>query len=210
MTDWCYSQRLRAQLQQRLDNFQRQPLAAPAKHAAAVALVIVADQRGDASVLLTLRSARLGRHAGQYALPGGRIDSGETAEQAARRELEEELALPLGTDSLMGQLDDYSTRSGFCISPFVYWGGRQVQLVPSEDEVAEVYWLPFVELDSEAIPLFEDGVEAERPVLYSCLPTLGGNMYAPTAALLYQFREVLLRGKSTRVAHFDQPAFAWR
>ena len=33
---------------------------------------------------------------------------------------------------------------------------------------------------------------------------------APTAAILYQFREVCILGRDTRVAHFDQPAFAWR
>ena len=40
------------------------------------------------------------------------------------------------------------------------------------------------------------------------LPTLGHHLYAPTAAMMYQFREVALRGEATRVAHFDQPDFA--
>jgi hypothetical protein len=76
-------------------------------------------------------------------------------------------------------------------------------------EVEEAYHIPLAELDSPAIPHFDDGPEAGRPVLYSRLPSLGHAMYAPTAAILYQFREVALRGLHTRVAHYDQPTFAW-
>jgi hypothetical protein len=39
---------------------------------------------------------------------------------------------------------------------------------------------------------------------------MGSEVYAPTAAMLYQFREVAMRGLATRVAHFDQPRFAWK
>jgi hypothetical protein len=35
-------------------------------------------------------------------------------------------------------------------------------------------------------------------------------IYAPTAAFLYQFREVVIKGRETRVLHYDQPRFAWR
>lgn len=210
MSDWRFNTALRQQLQQHIAVFENKQYADSDSRSAAVAVVVVADAQDNACVLLTLRSHQLGRHAGQFALPGGRVDDGESTEQAARRELHEELGLELGSDALLGRLDDYCTRSGFCISPFVYWGGRQPLLRPSADEVAEVYWIPLSELDSVAIPLFDKGVEEGRPVLYSCLPSLGDNMYSPTAALLYQFREVALRGLDTRVAHYDQPAFAWR
>ena len=152
----------------------------------------------------------MGCHAGQYALPGGKVDLGESAEQAAFRELEEELGLTLPPEALLGRLDDYPTRSGFRIQPFVLWGGADPALSPDAGEVAQVFRIPFSELDSPAIPLFQDGVEPDRPVLYSDLPSVGTTMFSPTASLLYQFREVCLRGQPTRVAHYDQPAFAWR
>ena len=152
----------------------------------------------------------MGRHAGQYALPGGKVDPGETAEQAAFRELHEELGLDLSDDALLGRLDDYPTRSGFCIQPFVLWAGEDPVLTPAPDEVAQIYRIPFAEMDSDAIPLFSPGETAERPVLYSDFPSVGTTMFSPTAAVIYQFREVCLRGCSTRVAHYDQPRFAWK
>jgi 8-oxo-dGTP pyrophosphatase MutT (NUDIX family) len=67
---------------------------------------------GGAALLLCRRASRLRRHAGQWALPGGRIDEGEAPLDAALRELDEELGVRLGADSVVGWLDDYPTRSG--------------------------------------------------------------------------------------------------
>ena len=174
--------------------------------------IVVTSRPGEdeAAVLFTLRSSRLGRHGGQFALPGGRIDEGESDIAAALRELDEELGVKLGEDHVLGRLDDYATRSGFRITPVVAWAGPGLHLKPHEGEVEETYHIPLAELDSAAIPHFDAGPEPGRPVLYSRLPSLGHQMYAPTAALLYQFREVALRGEATRVAHYDQPAFAWK
>lgn len=210
MSPWLYNKSLRAELLVRTQSFDYHIARDSGLREASVALVVVGMPNGEAAVLLTLRAARLGRHSGQFALPGGRVDAEEALEHAARRELFEELGLQLGAEDLLGRLDDYQTRSGFCISPFVYWGGSQPVLQPSDDEVDSVYHVPLSELDSVAIPRFEAGVDPERPVLYSQFPSVGCSMYSPTAALMYQFREVLLRGEATRVAHFDQPAFAWQ
>ena len=177
---------------------------------ASVAIVIVEDDAGDPAILLTLRPVRMGRHSNQYALPGGKVDPGESAEDAAFRELHEELGLNLPRNALLGRLDDYPTRSGFRMSPFVLWAGSGVGLVPESSEVASVHHIPFAELDSDAIPLFTEGQTPERPVLYSSFPALGTQMYSPTASIIYQFREVALRGQATRVAHYDQPRFAWK
>ena len=195
---------LRATLRQRASAFSPHASEDHGLRAAAVAIV-VAVVHGVAVVLLTLRTNRLGRHAGQFALPGGKIDGGECACEAARRELHEELGLALPASARIGQLDDYHTQSGFCIRPLVYWQGELTRLSPSVDEVAAVYQIPLAELDSNGLPEPRSG----EPYC-SYLPSIGCQMYAPTAALLYQFREVLIRGRNTRLDDICEPRFAWR
>ena len=179
---------------------------------AAVALVVSGSRSNPSNpgIFLTRRPVKLNQHSGQYALPGGKVDQGETPIEAALRELEEELGLTLDSSAVLGCLDDYPTRSDFRITPVVVWAGTDCKLDPSPDEVAKVFHIPFTELDSDAIPVFEEGVDKDRPVLCSEFPALGHRMYSPTAAMIYQFREVAIRGKCTRVSHYDQPRFAWR
>lgn len=202
---------LRARIAERLSRFPRLALDGAGMRHAAVAIVVARARAGDeACVLLTLRPATMRRHSSQYALPGGRMDAGETVIETALRELHEELRLELGPDAVLGLLDDYPTRSGFRITPVVLWGGVVSRIDPDPVEVAEVFRIPFRELDSDAMPLFRDTAHFDHPMLYSRLPTLGEPMYAPTAAMLYQFREAAIRGLATRVAHYGQPEFAWK
>ena len=147
-------------------------------------------------------------HAGQRAYPGGRVDPGETAEQAALRELEEEVGLRLDSSAVLGRLDDYATRSGYVITPVVVWGGNNVRLRPNPDEVARIHRVPISELMRDDAPILDSIAESDHPVLK--MP-LGDEWFAaPSAAIAYQFREVALLGRHTRVAHFEQPYFAWQ
>jgi 8-oxo-dGTP pyrophosphatase MutT (NUDIX family) len=168
----------------------------------------VAGTAGGAAVLLTRRSAKLRAHAGQWALPGGRVSARETPLDAALRELHEELGLDLGSSDLLGRLDDYSTRSGYVITPFVFWGGADPVLNPNPDEVARVYRIGLHELCRPDSPRFIRIPESERPVIQ--LPIGTDLIHAPTAAVLYQFRAVAYEGRSERVDHLEQPVFAWR
>ncbi len=175
---------------------------------AAVAIIITTDEFGQARFLITRRAPRLGKHAGQWALPGGVIDPDETSEAAARRETFEEIGLSLAEDALLGRLDSYETRSGFVISPFVYWAADTGQLRPNPSEVAFIRHVPLSALSTPGYPVFLPGDVAERPILRMSLGDR--HIHAPTAALLYQFREVALSGRYLSVAHFDQPEFARR
>ncbi|MEM7427720.1 MAG: CoA pyrophosphatase [Pseudomonadota bacterium] len=200
---------LRAQIAANLDRFTVRPLNGEGLRRAAVALVVVSAEEGAAPcVLLTLRPVNIKRHSNQYALPGGRLDDGETPEQAALRELHEELGVDLPHDEIIGPLDDYATRSGFLITPVVVWGGAMGEMAPDPGEVDSVYRIPFSDLLDPAIPILTPSDAGEHPILSAHIATLGHTVWAPTAALLYQFREVAIRGLDTRVAHFDQPAFA--
>jgi 8-oxo-dGTP pyrophosphatase MutT (NUDIX family) len=161
-----------------------------------------------AALLLTRRPLTLRNHAGQWALPGGRMDEGETPEEAALRELREEVGLELAPDDVLGCLDDYATRSGFVITPVVMWAGRADALVPNPEEVSRIHRIPVQELMREDAPMLDPGEDPMRPVMR--MPVGNRWIAAPTAAILYQFRELCIAGRATRVAHFDQPRFAWR
>jgi 8-oxo-dGTP pyrophosphatase MutT (NUDIX family) len=178
------------------------------RRAAAVAVVLLPDAEGRACLLLTKRTPRLRAHGGQWALPGGRIDAGETPVAAALRELSEEVGLTRGKDAVLGLLDDYGTRSGFIITPVVVWGGSNVALEPNPDEVASVHRVPLTELDKPDVPRLISIPESDRPVIQ--LPLLGTLIHAPTAAVVFQAREVVVHGRPTRVDHFEQPVWAWR
>jgi 8-oxo-dGTP pyrophosphatase MutT (NUDIX family) len=194
---------LRARLRGNLGAFERRAAPAGGLRHAAVAVVVVGDAQGRACFLLERRAGGLRSHGGQYALPGGRVDDGEDVEAAARRELVEELGWSAGEH--LGALDDYVTRSGYRISPVVLWGAAEPALDPNPAEVADVYLVPFAGVGEPrllAIP------ESDRPVLQ--LPLLGTLLHAPTAAVVHQAMEVGLAGRATRVAHLEQPVFAWR
>ena len=192
-------------LEYRLREFERVPIERPELRAASVAVCVLL--REDVPCLLiTRRAAGLRNHSGQWALPGGSREPGESVPDAALRELREETGVVVGGDEVLGVLDDFATRSGFLITPVVVWGGPVGALSRQASEVARIHVIPLADFDRPPellrIP--------ESPALVLRLALLGGYVYAPTAAIIYQFCQLALRGLTTRVAHFEQPVFAWR
>ena len=161
-----------------------------------------------AALILTRRSSGLRKHAGQWAFPGGSMDPGETPERTALRELEEEVGAQLEEDNILGRLDDFTTRSGFVITPIVIWGGEDLLLKPNPDEVASIHRIPLEEFFREDAPVLQSIPESDDPVLL--MPVGQGWIASPTGAIIYQFREVALKGLEVRVAHYEQPYFAWK
>ena len=109
---------------------------------------------------------------------------------------------------MLGLLDDYPTRSGYVITPVVVWGPATVPLTANPREVASVHRIPLTDLEHPDVPELRAIPESDRPVI--SLPLAGTHIHAPTAAVLYQLREVAVAGRATRVAHFEQPVFAWK
>src|SRR5580692_4571857 len=201
----------RRNIAERCAAFARLPAAEPApalkRAAVAIALVEADDGPGGTALLLTLRAAGLRAHRGQWALPGGRCDEGESSVQASLRELHEELGLELGPDDVLGLLDDYPTRSGYLITPVVVWAAAGAALSPNPAEVASVHRIALEEIERpEAFDFVAIPESARRVIRFR---HAGQFIHAPTAALIYQFREVLA-GRDTRVAELEQPVFAWK
>jgi len=220
-------ERLREAIAGRLEVFQPRTIAVEDSSHAAVAILITdvghgADLPGlpnyaswqrIASLVLTRRAQHLRNHPGQWAFPGGRLDAGETPVVAALREMHEEIGVDLPESAVLGQLDDFVTRSGFVMTPIVIWGGTALAVEPNPGEVASIHRIPlgeFLRADAPRLDPVEGLPEGPggHPILR--MPVGDDHIAAPTAALIYQFREVCLLGRHTRVAHFAQPEFAWR
>ena len=213
---------LRERIEQRLRGFDVRAVGDHAHRAAAVAIAVTEEGFGAAlsglpqhttwseraALILTRRAEQLRDHAGQWAVPGGRIEPGETPEQAALRELFEEVHLELDASAVLGRLDDYVTRSGFVITPVVVWAGPARATTPNPAEVQSIHRIPIDEFLRADAPMLDASDDPARPVLR--MPVGDTWIAAPTAAVLYQFSELCIEGRATRVAHFDQPPFAWK
>lgn len=198
---------LRSRIQSHIHQFDdRRAPEGDLKHAAVS--VIVIGHGAEAAFLITKRSPRLNAHSGQWALPGGRVDTGETPLQAALREMQEEINVDLTADHLLGTLDDYPTRSGYRITPYVFWAGDEITPEPNPSEVASIHRVLLKDLAHAETPEFATIPESERPLIR--LNIVNTQVHAPTAAVLYQFREVAIFGRDTRVEHLEQPVWAWR
>ena len=209
--DCPFNDAFRGYVARRCAAFPRLPASEAAgglkRAAVAITLLETEDGSGAAAFVLTRRTHRLRAHGGQWALPGGRCDEGETAVQAALRELDEEIALRLGANDVLGMLDDYPTRSGYLITPVVLWAGVDARIHVNQEEVASVHRIALAEVMRPDAVDFVTIPESDRRVIRVKINS--SLVHAPTAAVIYQFCEVLA-GRDTRVAELEQPVFAWR
>ena len=198
------SELLRASIVANLAVFPRLTLDLGERRAAAVAIVL-APLDGVTSYILTRRALTMRRGAGNYALPGGNVEPGEDAIEAARRETFEELGVGLGRDQALGLLDDFLTLGGHVVTPVVFWSDAPVTLIPDPTEVGEAWQNPITDLDHPGSPMSEDHPDGGEPI--QRMWVRGQWVNPPTAAWLYQFREVALHGRHTRVGHIGQPTW---
>jgi 8-oxo-dGTP pyrophosphatase MutT (NUDIX family) len=163
---------------------------------------------GGAAFLLCRRASRLSSHAAQWALPGGRVDQGESVVDAALRELDEELGISLPASTVLGLLDDYPTRSGYVMTPVVIWGGGRLEPRPAPAEVVAAYRVGLHQLQRDDSPRFIAIPESPRPVVQ--IPLGNDLIHAPTGAVLLQLRWLCMDGRHDAVDDLEQPVFAWK
>jgi 8-oxo-dGTP pyrophosphatase MutT (NUDIX family) len=160
----------------------------------AAVLVGLVDRGEDYGVVLTLRPDTMPSHAGQVAFPGGRLEPGETALQAALREAHEEVGVDPALVRVIGQADPYLTGSGFAISPFVGVLPNSFVPVPHEREVAAVFETPLSFLMN---PANHERHEREfRGALraYYAMPHNGRYIWGATAGMLKALYDRLYGG----------------
>ena len=147
-------------------------------------VLIAITDRPDPGLLFTLRPEAMRTHAGQVAFPGGRIDPGEDATQAALREAWEELSLDPASVRVLGAADPYRTVTGYGVTPVVALVPPDLPLVPNPAEVADWFEAP---LDFVLDPINQRRMSAEfrgRTRHYYQIDWNGRRIWGATAAML--------------------------
>jgi len=150
----------------------------------AAVLIPVVDRPGEATVLLTVRSDHLPSHAGQVALPGGKIDAADgSARTAALREAEEEVGLPRGNVDTIGELAPYMTGSGYRITPVVGIVNPDFQPQPNPGEVEDIFEVPLGYLMDPSNYLMDSLLwQGHRRYFYT-MPYEGRRIWGVTAGI---------------------------
>ena len=143
------------------------------------------------TILLTLRAAKLSAHAGQVSFPGGRIEAGETPEQAAVREAAEEVGLDPRLPELLGRLPDHATGTGFRITPIVALVAAPLTLTPDPGEVEEPFELPLSVVLDPAAPERRTAEWKGRTREFWVWPHERHYIWGATAAILVNLARVL-------------------
>lgn len=194
---------LRSLVGSNLRGFERRRIRlAGDRRRAAVAIALL--DAGTNPAILMIKRVNKGRHAGQWAFPGGVMQPGERAAPAALREAFEEVGLERA--DIVGPLDDILTGTGFIITPVVMFAATATRLRRNPDEVHSLHRVGLTRLVAAGLPRWVRDDSGHELLQYPLRHDMV--VYAPTGAILWQFAEVALRGRATRVADLTQPAFA--
>ena len=174
----------------------------------AASVVVAVHEADGAAQYCLIKRAKRGRNAGQWALPGGKVEAGETRLEAGLREAEEEVALPGNSVQVLGCLDDFAARSGFVISAFVVAAPIGWRPTAVSSEVQRAYEFPVAELVSDDVVQWAR-VDDGSPLLQLHIRA-GTRIHAPTGGILWQFGQLALLGREVSVAGLRQPGFTRR
>ncbi len=156
---------------------------APGAGIAAAVLIAVTD-RPEPGLILTVRRENMRTHAGQIAFPGGRLDPGEDALEAALREAWEEVGLEPSAVQVVGALDAYGTVTGYAITPVLAAIAPDLPLTPHDLEVADWFEAPLAYLIDPARQRLEGAMFRGAKRHYYVIEWNGRRIWGATAAML--------------------------
>lgn len=156
----------------------------------AAVLVAITD-RPEPGLILTTRREDMRTHAGQVAFPGGRIDPGESAGQAALREAWEELGLDPDVAEPVAELPPYRTVTGYGVTPLLAAVPPDLPLAPHEHEVEEWFEAPLAFLIDRANHRRESLLFAGRQRHYYRIDWNGRDIWGATAAMIVNLARML-------------------
>ena len=160
------------------------------KHSSVLLLLFV--ENGELNACLIKRPAHMKHHAGQIALPGGRIEKGETAFETALRETWEEIGVPENKIEILGSLSElYVEVSGFNIQPFVGWLKQKPDFKINTHEVEKVILFPLIHLTSDFNEVELETVKGRIPV--PCIRFENEIIWGATAMILSELKDILER-----------------
>ncbi len=163
----------------------------PPPHRHAAVLVPVVARAGGLFLVLTQRAAHLRDHSGQIALPGGKIEPGETPHDAALREAFEEIGLAPEAVRPLGYLDPYLSGTGFLVTPVIGLVDPEAGLRPNPEEVADVFEVPLAFLMEAARYQLRSREWQGRLRYFYALPFGERLIWGVTAGILHNLRERL-------------------
>jgi 8-oxo-dGTP pyrophosphatase MutT (NUDIX family) len=163
------------------------------RDAACLLLIFPRDDR--AHLVLTLRADTLGRHGGQVSLPGGAIEAGESFEQAALREAQEEIGLEPSVVQTLGALTPIDIPvSGFRLHPIVASTAARPALHASDGEVARILEVPLAQLIDPSRLVWRRSKRDDREVAVPAFAVDGADIWGATAMVLAEFLALLGEG----------------
>lgn len=200
----AFSERLRARLGHPLPGFAAQLAMAPSHRAGfkppsgasirkGAVMILVFPASDGISTLFTVRRDDLADHAGQISFPGGKREDGETFEEAALRECEEEIRLERSGVKVLGKLSTlFIPPTRFVVHPFVGAVPELPPIIPQEREVASVLRVPLRTLADPATHREEDWTIGGAPSRVPFFHVDGHTIWGATAMITAELLELLV------------------
>jgi len=161
------------------------------KPAAVLVLVVNSGNDNAPHILFTERTAHLTDHAGQISFPGGRVEAADIDVTAtALRETVEETGVDMSAIAVLGALPQYTTGTGYLITPIVAWADAPLTYTPDPSEVAEIFEVPAQFLLNSHNHRQESAMYKGRMRDYFAIPYGKRYIWGATAGMLITFARV--------------------